>query len=380
MTHQLHISDAINYEAAVVAKTQASTRNHALNRAAFKLGKIPGTEYEPVVGALLSAAGANGYLAEHGEHATRRVIESGFQSGQRNQGKAPRPNQAERRRMASESRRTANHGSSPTPASPPNNVPLAQRVFPPRTQPDENGKPRFQIGGDEGPPKWSDEKRRHFYKDGGVPVHVKIMKRDGGAVNWYRVIDLDGRTGWQAQKPHQFRAVPFFHNTDPFDREVVDDTIWWPEGERDVETLSSHLLLAVTFGGTGDGLPPGCERYFVDRHVVILSDNDEGGRNHAEDKATLIASVAKSVRIIHFPDTREKGDVTEWLDAGNTIADLEERAESVGPWTCSPLPGTTPKTVLDVICMADVSPTAIEYLWPNWIDAVEKGLEEPSEQ
>jgi putative DNA primase/helicase len=68
------------------------------------------------------------------------------------------------------------------------------------------------------------------------------------------VVDPDGRTGWQAQKPHQFRAVPFFHSADPFDREVANDTIWWPEGEKDVEALSNQLLLAVTFGGTGDGL------------------------------------------------------------------------------------------------------------------------------
>jgi hypothetical protein len=46
----------------------------------------------------------------------------------------------------------------------------------------------------------------------------------------------------------------FFRNADPFDREVADDTIRWPEGEKDVETLSNQLLLAVTFGGTGDGL------------------------------------------------------------------------------------------------------------------------------
>jgi putative DNA primase/helicase len=223
------------------------------------------------------------------------------------------------------------------------------------------------IGGDEGPPKWGHEKRRHRYKDGGVSVQIKIMKEGGGAANWYRVVDFDGRTGWQAEKPRQFRAVPFFHKIDPFDREVVDDTIWWPEGERDAETLSNQLLLAVTFGGTGDGLPAGCERYFANRDVVILSDNDEGGRSHAENKAALIVPVAKSVRIVHFLDTREKGDVTDWLGAGNTIADLEKRAESVRPWVRSPLAGAPTKPGLDVVCMADVRPTAIEYLWPNRI-------------
>jgi putative DNA primase/helicase len=366
-THQDYIADAINYEAAVVAKAQTSTRNLILNRSAFSLGTLPGAQLDVVVAALLPAAHANGYVADHGEPATRRVIESGFRSGQRNPRKIPRLNRAERRRLAFKSRIGVNPSLSPTVVSPLPDVTLAQPSLPPRTPQDKDGKPRFQIGGDEGPPKWGHEKRRHFYKDGGVSVQVKIMKEGGGASNWYRVVDHDGRTGWQAEKPHQFRAVPFFHKIDPFDREVVDDPLWWPEGERDAETLSSQLLLAVTFGGIGDGLPAGCERYFANRDVVILSDNDEGGRSHAENKAALIVPVAKSVRIVHFPDTREKGDVTDWLGAGNTVADLEKRAESAGPWIRPPLAQTPAKPGLDVVCMADVSPTAIKYLWPNWI-------------
>jgi hypothetical protein len=189
-THQGYIADVINYEVAVIANAQTSTRNYVLNRAAFNLGKIPGTQLASVVGALLPAAHTNGYVADHGERATRRVIESGFQSGQRQQGGAPRPNRAERRRMASESRRAVNSGPSPIAVSPLLHTDPGQPTFPPRTQPDKNGKPCFQIGGDKGPPRWGNEKRRHFYKDEGVPVHVKVMKRDGGAVNWYRVVDL----------------------------------------------------------------------------------------------------------------------------------------------------------------------------------------------
>jgi hypothetical protein len=59
--------------------------------------------------------------------------------------------------------------------------------------------------------------------------------------------------------------------------------------------------------------------------------------------------------------------VTDWLGAGNTIAELEKRAESAGPWIPPYLAQTPAKPGLDVVCMADVSPTAIEYLWPNWI-------------
>ena len=50
-----------------------------------------------------------------------------------------------------------------------------------------------------------------------------------------------------------------------------------------------------------------------DRDVIILADNDEPGRKHAEKKAALFAKTAKRVRVLHFPETPERGDVTDWL-------------------------------------------------------------------
>ncbi len=78
---------AISNESAIVAAALSSTRNHALNRAAFKLGTIPGMTTDTAMNALLLAAGANGYIKEHGESAARKVIESGLRNGQSN----PRP-------------------------------------------------------------------------------------------------------------------------------------------------------------------------------------------------------------------------------------------------------------------------------------------------
>jgi hypothetical protein len=55
--------------------------------------------------------------------------------------------------------------------------------------------------GDEGPPKWTDEVRRHSYSDSaGQIVKVKIKKQDGSYTSWYRVSG-----GWQA---HAFGSEP----------------------------------------------------------------------------------------------------------------------------------------------------------------------------
>jgi putative DNA primase/helicase len=52
---------------------------------------------------------------------------------------------------------------------------IPPEIFPPRTLPDEKGKPKFIVAGDEGPLPNSDEKRRHVYRQGGVPVRIKII-------------------------------------------------------------------------------------------------------------------------------------------------------------------------------------------------------------
>jgi hypothetical protein len=85
----------------------------------------------------------------------------------------------------------------------------APATFPARTPPDQDGKPRFVVAGDDGPRIRDDEKRRHVYRAGGVPVRIKIMRKDGNAMNVYRVADTDGTIGWQYRKPERYAAVPY---------------------------------------------------------------------------------------------------------------------------------------------------------------------------
>jgi putative DNA primase/helicase len=361
---QEYIDRAISNEAAVVASAQASTRNQILNRSAFKLGTIPGAQLDAVVAALLAAARENGYLAEHGEIATRKVIESGCHNGQRKQRKVPRLNRAERRCMAFESKRAVNTS---LPLAPFLDVNLARPSFPPRTQPDKNGKPRFLIVGSEGPAKGDGEKRRHVFVRESEPVRIKIMLKNGEAVNWYRVQVADGTLGWQARKPDGFVEVPYVGGADPFDREAIADDIYWPEGEKDVDTLNRLGLLATTFGGTGDGLPEGCAAYFAGRNVVVLADNDPGGRQHAEKKATIVVPVAASVRVVHFAELAEKGDVSDWIALGRDRGDLERRVEETPAWKPIQVVESPPVAGFDIVCMADIKPVSIEWLWPKWV-------------
>jgi putative DNA primase/helicase len=203
----------------------------------------------------------------------------------------------------------------------------APRVFPTRTAPDHEGKPSFILAGDEGPRTRSDEKRRHVYQQGGVPIRIKIILNDGEAFNVYRVSDGDS-TGWQYRKPDGFEVVPYFTGADPFE---MDQPIYWLEGEKDTDTLARLGFPAFTFGGTGDGLPGDCWSYLAGRSVIILADNDKDGRIHADCKAVAVYGIAASVRIVHFPDVAEKGDVTDWIES-RTGTDLEASAEATAEW------------------------------------------------
>ena len=92
----------------------------------------------------------------------------------------------------------------------PDEARIAPTGFPPRTAPDKDGKPRFVVAGDEGPRVRNNEKRRHVYRRGGIPVHIKIMLSGGDAFNVFRVVHAEGVTGWQYRKPEGFKNVPYF--------------------------------------------------------------------------------------------------------------------------------------------------------------------------
>jgi hypothetical protein len=240
--------------------------------------------------------------------------------------------------------------------------------FPPRTLPDEDGKPRFIAGGEIGPPRRSDELRRHVYKIGTSAVRIKIMRTgDAGALNWYRVSDGDV-SGWQLRKPEGFKEGPFVGVLDAFDPDPFDPTqatkqLYWPEGERDVETVSGKGGLAFTFGGCGDGLPAGCEEYVRNRHVVILADNDPEGAKHAEKKAALAGPVAASVRVVYFLDLPPKGDVTDFFQSGGTLAKLEQMATETAIY----VPPSNEKPASDTRAAPPLKATPYSWIEPTTI-------------
>jgi RecA-family ATPase len=100
------------------------------------------------------------------------------------------------------------------------------------------------------------------------------------------------------------------------------------EGEKDTDRLSSLGLIATCnpqgAGKFGADLVP----HFDGRQCVIIADNDEAGRNHAEDVASKLIGTAAVVTILELPGLPPKGDVSDWLDAGGTVERLKELARA----------------------------------------------------
>jgi len=227
--------------------------------------------------------------------------------------------------------------------------------------------------GDNGPPQYENEARRNIYKVDGKPVAIKIKFKNGAFVQWYRVFNNGAPNGWQAKKPEDFKPVPYITEAlPPFDPELDRDQILWPEGEKDVDSVGKLNLPAFTFGGAGDGLPGGISPYLTGRHIVVLADNDDAGREHAQRKAEIAyAAGAASVRIVHFLELREKGDISDFIANGGTVDDLTARIDAAPPFEIKagtePVADAGDETGFIVQRASEIEAKPISWLWPNRI-------------
>lgn len=102
-----------------------------------------------------------------------------------------------------------------------------------------------------------------------------------------------------------------------------DQPVFVSEGEKDADRLKRLGLLATTSPMGAGKWRPGYADYLRDfREIYVLADNDEAGRKHAEQVAATILGA----KIVRLPDLPEKGDVSDWLNAGHTPEELLEIA------------------------------------------------------
>ena len=184
-----------------------------------------------------------------------------------------------------------------------------------------------------------------YYNEQGELVYVTVrsdlpdgskdfkQKRKDSKGRW--VWNITGVTRIPYRLPEIVKASP-------------ERVIYACEGEKAVEAARRLGVIATTNVCGAGKWTESCNHYFRGRHVVILPDNDQAGREHAKKVAQQLAAVAASVRIVELPGLPEKGDICEWIAAGGTREKLEA--------LCKP-----PKRAFTYA--SEVQEQPIEWLW-----------------
>ena len=109
----------------------------------------------------------------------------------------------------------------------------------------------------------------------------------------------------------------------------MHDTVFVVEGEKDADNLAKHDFVATTNIGGAGNWKPALNQHFAGKVVYILPDNDEPGAKHAVDVARNLHGVAASVRIVKLPGLPDKGDVSDWIEAGGDLSGLVDFCKAV---------------------------------------------------
>jgi hypothetical protein len=139
----------------------------------------------------------------------------------------------------------------------------------------------------------------------------------------------DGNGGWiwnlTGVTPVLYRL------TDLFEAEP-GQTVYLCEGEKDADRLASLGLIATTtLGGAHRDWVPSYSDYLQNRNVVVLVDNDPPGKARGQIVTKALKGAAAHVRSLLLPGLPDKGDVSDWLDAGGTVEELERLAGEPEP-------------------------------------------------
>jgi putative DNA primase/helicase len=91
------------------------------------------------------------------------------------------------------------------------------------------------------------------------------------------------------------------------------------EGEKAADKLAKMGLVATTNHGGAKNWKSELSRHFKGRRVVILPDNDEAGSAHADLVVSELFGVADMIKRVDLPDLPPKGDIVDWINAGNGL-------------------------------------------------------------
>ncbi|MFC2018737.1 AAA family ATPase [Chloroflexota bacterium] len=139
-------------------------------------------------------------------------------------------------------------------------------------------------------------------------------------------------------------------------------TVYICEGEKDANNLTKLGLTVTTNSGGAEKWRSEYSETLQGATVVVLPDKDASGQRHAVKVATALYGKTKSIKVVRLPDRDDHQikDVSDWLAAGGTVGELEALTVKA--------PEYTPKEIdISLVCIADVEPETVSWLWLPYI-------------
>jgi hypothetical protein len=179
----------------------------------------------------------------------------------------------------------------------------------------------------------------------------------------------DGNGGWQFR-----RGAPLpYRLPDLIEAIALGRTVFVVEGEGKVNALANWNVPATSSAEGAKKWKPEHSEYLRGADVVILPDNDNPGRDHANVVGASLQGIASRVRVLELPGLGPKGDIVNWIEAGGTPENFWKLVDSEArQWTPSdhPIAAIHPSWTRGAISARDLQQKhfdPVRYLLPGYI-------------
>ena len=162
------------------------------------------------------------------------------------------------------------------------------------------------------------------YHDADGVVVFEVV-REVGKRFWQR--RPDGNGGWVKNMDNVTRVL--YRLPELLEH---DGDAWIVEGEKDADRLRDEGLPTTCNPGGAGKWRDEYVAALAGRDVVVIPDNDDVGRAHAQQVAASLHGVATSVRVVELDGLPVGGDVSTWLDQGGGRVELQLLAYTTPEW------------------------------------------------
>src|SRR5262245_14021956 len=159
--------------------------------------------------------------------------------------------------------------------------------------------------------------------------------RKGPGHDWYRFNDEKWarlpNTKQRKTVSTAARSVPY-RLPELIEAISLEQTIFIVEGEQKADALAKWNLVATCNAQGAGRWTAEHAGYLRGADAVILPDNDDNGRKHADAIAQRLQDIAARIRLVELPDLEAKGDIVDWIKAGHTREELDALIDQAADW------------------------------------------------